>query len=293
MTAPTFQVSLDNIAITAFTVGANLVHASTTDNVPPLVVSACEQLGNTLAMSEKTMLSIEQSVVPTSPSAVASLFKNTFGLSASDGLAALSKSLAGVRFLCLAAAVISTLGTLEGAQAVQAALAKAAPGAAVPPLLDVRELLIAIGPGCLRSNFAGRVDACERQLEPHFAHLRKDVRERLMLKVPGRKGVEAMIEALGELRRGGARVTVRTSCCVPWVVAFVKWCLAESPSILWEDGTSILHEGENKAVSVVVLSNSNLRDGILVSLHSQGLMSDLCSLSANWSPFFRLFPGNP
>ncbi|EJT70191.1 hypothetical protein GGTG_12364 [Gaeumannomyces tritici R3-111a-1] len=152
------QWSLDTTPGSAISLLSGVIQAATTDNVQAIALLACERFGSTLAMSDETMSKIETSVVPTPPSIPIRFLQAKIGFSKHDSAVQLGKSKAGVRFLGLATALITTMKPMQAAKALDLMLSKsAADSTQLPTLRQLRDLLLALEPRCQTAGFADSV----------------------------------------------------------------------------------------------------------------------------------------
>jgi hypothetical protein len=171
------QWSLDQSTQSAVSIARGIVQAATTDNVQVLAILACERFGATLAISPETRLKIERDVVPTPEPAVLSFLKVTVGYLSSDCVSQLGKSLAGVQFLALATALLTTMDHFSTASTIQAMVVDtAADKVLVPTVRQIKDLLESIEPKCLRSSFANDVAGWQIMLDPYFTHILRCIR---------------------------------------------------------------------------------------------------------------------
>ena len=76
---------------------------------------------------------------------------------------------------------------------------------------------------------------------------------------PEAVGIAMLVDAFRQLSRIGdaQQITIKTTACAPWIVAFTKWCLGHPPSIFFEDGHPLL---EQSAVGVTVIVSRDIGD---------------------------------
>ncbi|KAL3608805.1 hypothetical protein FPOAC2_03815 [Fusarium poae] len=136
------QWSLDSTVGSALSISRGFMHAATGDNIQPLALLACEKFGATIAMCRTTCAKIETVVLPANPPAPIAFLQFTVGYSRNDSAIQLGKSSAGVRFLGLAAALVTTMGPFESVNAISLMLdSAAADRTLVPSNRQVRDLL--------------------------------------------------------------------------------------------------------------------------------------------------------
>lgn len=266
------QWTLDRSTSSVIGVPRSILHAATTDNVQVLAILACECFGNTIAMSPETIRKIEHSVVPTPQPAILAFLQASVGYSANDCVSQLGQSLAGLQFLGLAAALVTTLGPSKSGQTIQEMLASTAvEKTLLPTPRQVRDLISRIEPRCHASGFADDVAGWQillNQAGPDW--IRELSRYERTMWIPNSQGIKNLVDAFRQLRRVGnedvTSVTVRTTTCSPWTIAFTKWCLGLPPSIVSDDGTPIL-EQPGCEVSLIVVRQGG-QDCFDVTVHS-------------------------
>lgn len=94
------------------------IRASTSDNVQPLALLACEKFGATLAICPDTRRNVEYHILKAQsrPATIVSFLGATIGYSTDDCGTYLAQSLAGIQFLALAATLVPGLIVFEGGQ---------------------------------------------------------------------------------------------------------------------------------------------------------------------------------
>ncbi|KAH6949240.1 hypothetical protein DER45DRAFT_580899 [Fusarium avenaceum] len=245
--------NLDTTSTSTIQVARGLLHAATTDNVQPLCIMACEQFGNTLAVSPQTLRKIEHSVLPTPQSAVIAFIKGSVGYSKSDCVSYLGKSQAGVQFLALASALATWPDKFSTAECLHAMLiGTASDKALMPTVRQVKSLLTSIEPRCHRSGFTDEVIGWHLLLARHpalsnYAFMNEPC-------IPHGEGMANMVDALRQLNRIGAaditRVIIRPGVSAPWTAAFVNWSLGYPPTITVGKTSVLVLESPNSRVTV-------------------------------------------
>lgn len=254
--------NLDTTSTSTIQVAKGLLHAATTDNVQPLCIMACEQFGNTLAVSPQTLRKIEHSVLPTPQSAVIAFIKGSVGYSKSDCVSYLGKSQAGVQFLALASALATWPDKFNTAESLHAMLiGTASDKALIPTVRQVKSLLTSIESRCHRSGFTDEVIGWHLLLARHpalsnYAFMNEPC-------IPHGEGMANMVDALRQLNRIGAaditRVIIRPGVSAPWTIAFVNWSLGYPPTItVGKTSVSVLESPESRVT--VNISDSDRDD---------------------------------
>ncbi|KAK4196576.1 hypothetical protein QBC40DRAFT_351674 [Triangularia verruculosa] len=263
------QWSLDTTAQSGITLAKGLLQAATSDNVQPLAILACENFGNTIAMSTETRRKIERSVLPTPPPAVLGFLQVTIGFSANDSISYLGRSLAGLQFLGLACTLVTVMDSFPSGVALHAMLEEsAADKTLLPTEQQVIDLLKSIEPRCHKSGFA--IDVLG------WAHLLK---QSSWQEHPSKEAMVALVNAFRAISRIGesevTHVVIETLPSVaPWTAAFTKWCLGIPPSIAHVDGTPGLEQPGSKVV--ITITDDRGPFAFKVTTHSSvGTLSEL------------------
>jgi hypothetical protein len=87
---------------------------------------------------------------------------------------------------------------------------------------------------------------------------------------PKPKELDILVNAFRQVARIGdsdvTRISIKSTICTPWVVAFTKWCLGAPPSIFLDDGTIILQQPGTKVEVLASLEFPHC-PGIEVSIY--------------------------
>jgi len=275
------QWNLDSTSDSAISIARGILRAATSDNVQPLAILACERFGCTIAMSQETCRKIQTSVTPTPEPGVIHFLRGTVGFSANDCATQLSRSLAGVQFLGLAAALVTTLGPFEGGNTLEVLLkSSAADTTLLPTARQLKDLLASLEARCQLCGFADTVVGWYIMLR-QLPRLEDEQRWRLKISesVPSPEGLEKLVEAFRQLNRLGqstiTRATIKTGACAPWVAAFTKWCLGTPPSIYLDDGTPVLEQLDPKVIVIAPTSGDNMSNFEITIHHSVGAPAEL------------------
>lgn len=252
------QWGLEHTTFSTLKGARDLIHAASTDNVQVKAILACEGFGATIAMYQETCRKIELTVVPAPSPVLLNFVASVIGYSAGDCMSQLSKSLAGIQFLGLATALVSTLPIHQAGDLVASMLVNsAADKALVPSRRQTIDILKSIEGRCYRAAFAEDIIGwgllLGSSMPPSPTRLKGSITSR-----PGNDGIESLVDAFRLLHRVGesniSMVSIRTGLAIPWTIAFVKWCLGLPPSIVLEDGTCILSQ-QGSQVEVIVSQN--------------------------------------
>lgn len=244
--------------------GPKLVQAVTSDNVQILALAACEIFGSTIAMCPATCDRIQRDVIPPSPAPIVTFLKATVGWSTNDCATYFGNSEAGLRFLGLAAALVTTMGHIDAGKAISLMLPPVAKELTqVPPPAHVKDLLESLEPRLNRALFTERVVGWH-----HMGLGQLTQGARYESSHPSHEAISKIVDAFRKLCRVGdasinkVRIQVAVEC-VPWVIAFTEWCLGVPPSVFGRDKTPLL-EPEGSNVDLFTGSADDLR--VIVTL---------------------------
>ncbi|OBT65410.1 hypothetical protein VE03_06101 [Pseudogymnoascus sp. 23342-1-I1] len=271
------QWSLDSTSSSALSISRGLLQAATGDNVQPLALLACEKFGSIIAMCQETCRKIEGSVLPTPSPAILHFIQGTVGYSRDDCATHLGKSLAGVQFLGLAAALVTTMGEFEASNALLLMMrGTAADKTLHPTAKQLRDLLSSLEKRLNRSGFANSVVGWSWIPCPGTTSY------------PSAEAIEKLVDAFGRLHRIGEttvmKVTVRVKFCAPWVIAFTTWCLGMPPSVYLEDGTIIIEQPKAEVVIIICTDTTQAEDdkmSVVTIHHSIGNPEKLIAIESH------------
>lgn len=120
----------------ALSLSRGLIAAATSDNVQPRALFACEQLGASLRICPETCAKIERLVE--TPKPMKTFLGAYIGYSNGNSVSHLLQSAAGVRFLALASALVTTIGAYHGSFTLARMLENSATDRTlVPPVWQV------------------------------------------------------------------------------------------------------------------------------------------------------------
>jgi hypothetical protein len=275
--------SLNASADSVLQVARGVMRAATSDNVQPLAILACEQFGNTIAMSPETCRKIEKVVLPSPPSAPVQFLRAAVGYSANDTATQLGRSLAGVQFLAIAAPLVTTLGPFEGGKALEVMLRQsAADKTLLPTVRQLKELLACLEPRCHLSGFADSVvgwhclicDSAETKEADQWKYLKE------VVFAPTADALAKVVDAFRQLSRIGeasvVKVTIRSMALSAWLAAFTKWCLGVPPSVYLSDGTPVIEQTGSMVDIIAFMSSNDGSKSFEVTIHhSLGNLVDL------------------
>ena len=226
------------------------MRAATSDNVQPLAILACEKFGATIAMCSETSKKIEDLIIKVSGPTYVRFINAQIGYSAKDSATQLSRSLAGIYFLGLAAALVTSVGTFEGADALSVMLMDSSSDKTLlPTARQLKDLLAVMEHRVIRSGFTDIWVGYHTLVSNSLRGYEQTQGERPenyadIMQTPGTAGISKLVEAFRQLNRLGdvTDVTIRTTCCAPWVMAFTRWCLGIPPSTYLPWGEALLDE---------------------------------------------------
>ncbi|KAJ9150284.1 hypothetical protein NKR23_g3692 [Pleurostoma richardsiae] len=219
----------------------------------PLAIIACEQFGNTIAMSRESCLKVEKVVLPTPPPATIQFLRAAVGFSANDCATQLGSSLAGVQFLGLTAALATTISPYAAGEALG--------------------LMI----------FRRRLAPPSAKPKPKPSALKYN------LTVPTPAAIQKVVDAFRQLSRVGnetvTSVTIKSADSTSWLAAFTKWCLGLPPSLYLPDGRPLLEE-PNSPVNIIYRGDDGSENAFqLITHHTTGSLKEMVVLKQDESLF--------
>ena len=275
------------------------MRAATSDNVQPLALMACEKFGATLAMCPETNKKMEDLIIRVSGPKYVRFMSAQIGYSANDSATQLSRSLAGVQFLGLAAALISSVDMFQGANALSAMLMDSASDKTLlPTARQLKDLLGVMEHRVNRSGFtdvwvgyqlllSGGLSASHEQSYSK----RHDGLADLSL-APSIDAISKLVDGFRQLDRLGdaIAITIRTTSCAPWVMAFTRWCLGVPPSTILPDGKALLDQPTSR---MTLFTHHDVKaSGFEISVHrSIGSPADLLKIEGTEELAARSRPG--
>ena len=228
-------------------VGKDLVYASTLDDVQPLALLASERFGATLAICPLTRTKIEVLIKSQADHVVIGFAKAQVGFNNGGATIHLSRSLAGVNFLALAATLVSITNTFAAGTALERMIiASAVDRTLVPTAYQLRDLLNVLEPRLVRAGFLNDVLGWK-----DWWIKSEGISEESRLKLiedgepfPDADGLEKIVASLREISRIGEAksVTFTAGLAAPWLTAFIKWCLGEPPIIYGPNSQELLSQ---------------------------------------------------
>ncbi|KAI1348350.1 hypothetical protein F5Y01DRAFT_214171 [Xylaria sp. FL0043] len=282
------QWSLNQTSDSVYGIARGVLQAATSDNVQPLALMACEQFGNTLAISRETRLRIERTVLPTPEPVTLRFLKVKIGFMKHDCAVQLGSNQAGLRFLALASALISSISEWKCADALLLMLENTTSDKRLlPTTRHLADLMSSLESRCSLSGFADVVfgynsiivgaSTAKGYLDYRHAH-----------HVPEPEGLAALVDACRQLQRIGndeiSSILVEARDCAAWVAAFAKWSLELQPSIQFTDGTSIIRQPGSRLTIIVIAERDKLENDITITKRSKlDSIHDLIVQSASQS----------
>lgn len=289
------QWSLDQSATSTLSLSRGLIAAATSDNVQPLALVASERFGGSLIICSETRAKVERLIK--TPKPVATFLGAYIGYSAGDCASQLVKSVAGVQFLSLAAALVSTMGTYQSSLALEAMLWNSAMDKTqTPPASHLQALLSAVEYRCVHSSFAETVVYCRNLLvdlqlnSPEDRQFWRDATS-----YPDANSMGKLMEAFHKIKTSPISekgfLDLKTGRAAPWVIAFTKWYMGEFPSVYLEGAGPIL-EVPNSTVTVILTSRGTLPASLDICFRQNldtpaDLISTQISLE-NWSGMVKI-----
>ena len=250
------QWTLDQTVDHFIRLGRDVIQAATRDNVQPIALLACERFGATLAICPATRSKVEKLLKNQTGNTALGFIKAQIGYPKGGSAEQLSRSLAGVNFLALAAALISSTDTFEAATALEMMITESATDKTlVPTAYHLKDLLNVLEPRLSRICFMDEILnwkewwMCDNRAiglgeSAHIEHNGEAF--------PSADGLKEIVTALrGVYRIGEAKkVTFTTGSAVPWLTAFITWCLGTCPTISTRHGR-VLHSQSDIPINII------------------------------------------
>ena len=266
------QWALNETADHFLKIGKDLIRVATSDSVQPIALLACEKFGATIAICPQTRNKIERLIKSQNSNVLVGFLKAKVGFSNDGSIVHLSRSLAGVNFLALASALVSTTDTHEAGMALEnMIMASATDKTLAPTAFHLKGLLDVLEPRLNGAGFLNDVLWWKEwwmrsvgSFEPDRLNLR-DFGERF----PNPEGLQKITAALRDVCRVGEakRVTFTAKCGAPWLTAFVIWCLGISPEIQGPQGQVFLL-GPTSQVTIIYSGQPEFHEDIQIEIVS-------------------------
>ncbi len=287
------QWSLNETGLVAWTTLKRIVTAATSDNVQALALMACGRFGNTLAMSDETNNKVEHILLPSPEPAPIKFLQGAVGFSRNDCATQLGENAAGLRFLGLAAALVTSLGAFEGAKSLDLMLRSTTDDlTTVPSVRHLRDLLASLEARSHRCGFADSVVGWQILLRKAVlpSIFSEETRQRLgrnslqnlekvlLESTPSPEAIAGLVDVFRQVARMGPATvlgaTIRVGAAAPWVLAFAQWCV-EPPSLL-VGGKEVLEQPRSRLRVVISGDADDIGKPFGVTIHHQ--LQDLTQL---------------
>jgi hypothetical protein len=184
------------------------------------------------------------------------------GYSRHDCATQLGRSQAGLQFLGLAAALVSSMVLFDSVQRVWTMLEDSASDKQLLPTPNqVKGLLASLESRCVCAKFMDLVLDWQRNTHD-WSRNQGGITTSLdqTSYYPDPEGLAKLVSAFRQLKRiGSASITtiyIRTKSCTQWVSAFTEWCLGEQPSVLTQDGWQVI----GSSIQVVITALTDVLD---------------------------------
>ncbi|KAI1505764.1 hypothetical protein F5X99DRAFT_404800 [Biscogniauxia marginata] len=206
-------------------------------------------------------ISQEKNVLPTPSPVKINFFDGEIGFPENDCAVQLGRSQAGLRFLGLAAALISTTGTLRSATTLSVMLeATSSNRIHLPTAENLLKLVSSLEDRCRFVNFSDLVHSYELKIHRGNPDPRSFPNDGIC--APSEDVIRTLMDLFRELQTIDPslwyKIIVKTDICGPWVAAFAHWCLGISPSISWENGRLLINVLHISYVDVIVSDSPRL-----------------------------------
>jgi hypothetical protein len=276
-----------------------VLEAASIDNIQAVAIVVCEQFGNTLPICDETSRKVETAIVPTPQPATILFLEAAVGYSPHDSTTQFGKSMAGVRFLVLSAALIASFDLFDGAKTLDAMLRSSASDLTMlPTVRQLKDLLASLQPRSYRAGFSESVVGWQMILQNEAVpciladegHL-GDPSRFLFKSAPSPEMVIQLVDVLRQVARIGESTitgaTIKAGAAAAWVVAFIKWCLGLPPTIYVEDNRQPPRQSDSVITLVIPKTPERLQRGLEITIHDR--LNDIGQLIA--PPSTRPFSG--
>ncbi|KFY77278.1 hypothetical protein V499_03261 [Pseudogymnoascus sp. VKM F-103] len=286
------QWSLNETSQSVFSVARGVLAAATSDNVQPLAILACEKFGATIAISSRTASKVEKTIALSPEPAPVKFLKGLVGFFPNDCATQLSNTHSGIRFLGLAAAIVTTVGPFNGAKALDVMLRDSATDLTLlPTVRHLDDLLGSLEARSYRCGFAESVVGWEivlrKEILPSISsEERRQNLSQNSLRAPSSETIACLVAAFRQVARMGSStvigMTIKVSKAAPWILAFAQWCLEIPPSLYVDGIAAAVRKEPQSQVNVIVISNSS--KPLEITIHHQ--LEDITQLLAPASQLF-------
>ncbi|KAK4072452.1 hypothetical protein Trihar35433_4516 [Trichoderma harzianum] len=230
--------------------------AANFSDVQPLPLVVCEAFGSVLAICSRTLTVTETRLLRELPQPASVGFLPALSVGFSDGAAeALASTFKGLRFLCLAAALVTSVGPFDGAKAIITMMHDSKlhenQTTWIPRTQQLADILKSLEAKSAFCGFAElmvqweihlRQEVFPRAFEPMAetgdasAQERLDRARRLMLKgLPPPETIARIVDAFrtvaGVKYLSIAEVEIKVGAGAAWVLAFAEWCFGTAPAL--------------------------------------------------------------
>jgi len=269
------QWSLDRTSNDLIGISRGFLEAATSDNVQVLAILACESFGTSLAMSQEACHKAYLLCSRSHESTVVSFLKARIGYRDGDCGWQLAQTHAGVRFLGLASC-LSTLGSWNAALILHKLIfTTATDKKLVPTAQHLKQLMMAVEYRLARSGFSesalgwARIFKEEMATQGDGSGLQLSVGQKMATMVPPSDVVVGLTQTMSCLARVGEE-TRRIEITTPgdhaaWLAAFVKWCLGAPPTIVSQNGRSLVQN--DSRVILRLIETTKKAQEIRIELH--------------------------
>jgi hypothetical protein len=245
------------------TFARGMLEAATSDNINPVALVCCEAFGALLPLCLETRVKVEQLARRNHTSHVLNFIKAQIGYRKGDSVEHLSRSDSGIRFLCLAA-TFCTLDLYDAANRLDSLLRATQKEQQMRPTLrQLQVMLNTFRTKMTLSDYANTVASCEIFMRAALASAGSEFTVDVA-QVPPKPSLEAVIFAMNELGRLGDITSIEIkleSQYVPWIWAFVQWCLGVSPHVRTSTGEILLFQKEPLVILTIMarITSQNTR----------------------------------
>jgi hypothetical protein len=193
--------------------------------------------------------------------------KGFVGFSPDDCATQLGNNSAGIRFLGLAAAIVTTIGPFNSAKALDIMMRSSATDLKLMPTVrQLNDLLGSLKARSYRCGFADSVVGWQivlrREVLPQISS--EEARQNLdqnSQQVPSSETIAGLVGAFRQVARMGSSTvigaTIKVSEAAPWILPFTEWCLEVPPSLYVDGRAGAVCEQLQSQVKVIITNDSS------------------------------------
>ena len=239
--------AISQTATDTLSISKEVVIAATSDNIQVIALLACEGFSATLPICAESCAKAHQLCSRAHESTVVSFLKAQIGFRKGDSGWQLSQSDAGLRFLALAACLLTIDGWRAAELLRKLITATAADKRLIPTSQQIKQLLTALDYRLACSGFTDNIVGWKIWLG------NTGYDDCVTISPPSSDTLSRLITALSDLERLGEAQSVHVETAGDvgaWIMAFIKWCLGEPPTVILPTSSTSLSKQVVVSISI-------------------------------------------